>query len=203
MYNALVQVTAENLRKAQIEGRKGHHSRKDERDANRTGKKLTISGHGGKIKVDPKSSGLDSPSVLKPSVGSLLITHGKTETVSTPYLLGSRAEESREGRKGGGGKDIPQKKKKQKQVAITESEDGGEGGEGDGKGMYSSLPGVVEEGVARVTPGDSHSEMNVSRTSERGEERGGLVMRLDKKFCHTNSQTSLVSWCIYEAVAPI
>ena len=139
----VAQVTAENLRQAKMEGRKIHRSKQD---ASRTGKKLAGSGHdGGKIQ---DSAG--------PSGQGLLITHGKTEVVSTSYLLGNQEEEE-EGRRG-----IPQKKIKRTRVKRGSRTDSDEEGQGGKTGGF----------VTRGAEGSGR----------------GLVMRLDKKFCHSSSE---------------
>ena len=196
-----------------------HRSRRDDRDAVRHGRGHAKSTPAVKSREDlpsKKSSGLGMPSLHAASAGSLLVTHGKTEAVST-LLVGDTAVELGEefegaGRKAGevrakrGGKEIAQKKlkkKKQKRADITQSD---EDREGDSSGMERGLAGrgphsglgdiasILGSGVVRITPGDSNSEVNVSDLSERDEEgREELVMRLDKRFCHTNPQHSQVS----------
>ena len=144
-----LQVTAENLRQAKMEGRKTHRSKQD---ASRTGKKMAGSGHGGgKIQDN-----------VAPSEQGLLITHGKPELVSTSYLLGNQdaGEEEEEGR----GRGITQKKMKKARRA-----------ESDDERLGGGTCGFVMRGA--------------------GESRGsgeGLVMKLDKKFCHSNSDVRLV-----------
>ena len=194
-----------------------HRSRRDDRDAVRHGRGHAKSTPAVKSRDDlpsKKSSGLGVPSLHAASAGSLLVTHGKTEAVST-LLVGDTAGELGEegaGRKAGevrakrGGKEIAQKKlkkKKQKRADISQSDEDREGGSSGmewglaGRGPHSGLgdmASILGSGVVRITPGDSNSEVNVSDLSERDEEgREGLVMRLDKRFCHTNPQHSQVS----------
>lgn len=157
---------------------------------NKTGKKLAVSGVG-KTRDDvmaPKVNGPNPHAGLGPNSGALLVTHGKTQTVSTSDLLGSGVEEVR-GRgvggrgRGRGGKDIPQKKLKQqrqRKATITESEDDEEEKAGRGVG-----------GVQRPWADVTGSELVGAEASEESE---GLVMRLDKKFCHSDSHSSLVSY---------
>ena len=167
---ACLQVTAENLRKVQREGRKTHHTRKDE--TGKTGKKLTTTG-----KSWDAVTGLGVPAAHGAGV---LVSHGKTEVVSTLFLLGRASDEGggegRGGDKGGGGgKDIPQKKMKKRKQKARSDEEGPSGGGGDTAGLLEYD--TVSVGGAGFP--------------EREGRREGLVMRLDKKFCH--SQTSMVS----------
>lgn len=183
-------MTAKNLKQAQIEGRKSHRSRKEEKDANKTGKKLQVAvSRVGKTRDDLTTPKISDPNPgLGPVSGALLVTHGKTQTVSTSDLLGSRVEEVR-GRgvggrgRGRGGKDIPQKKLKQqrqRKATITESEDDEEDRPGWGVG-----------GLQRPSADVTGSELVGAEVTEDSE---GLVMRLDKRFCHSDSHSSLVSY---------
>lgn len=154
---------------------------------NRTGKKIAVSGVG-KTRDDPKVSALSPPGGSGPSTGTLLVTHGRTQTVSTSDLLGGGVDEGRgreRGRGGGGrgrgGKDIPQKRlrPKQRKSTITESEDEGERVGRDGGGVGGGHP---------------HTELSsVAGTEKEASEERGLVMKVDKKFCHSDSLSSLVS----------
>ena len=163
-----------------MEGRKSHRSKQTDKDAFRTGKKMTSSGHGSGKSQD-KLIGQGGPSAQGIGAGSLLVTHGKTEVVSTSYLLGNREEGvrgkggrgERGGEKGGGGKDIPHKKLKTKlrKVVITDSDS--------------------EEGEESQKGGKEHTVVMEYA------EKLGLVMRLDKRFCPSGTQSSsIVSVCV-------
>ena len=152
-----------------MEGKKVHRSKQD--DSIRTGRKLSSSGHrSGKnqddlIGQEERQGGGEGGGG---SSGGLVVTHGKTEVVSTSYLLGSSDEGIGGGEEGrGGGKDIhPSKKMKKKKKTDSE-------GEGDG----------------------NTEEIMRSRTlvmDDSGGQHDDLVMRLDKKFCHSSSHSSMV-----------
>ena len=148
-----------------MEGKKVHRSKQD--DSIRTGRKLSSSGHrSGKnqddlIGLSTRQGGGEGGG----SGGGLVVTHGKTEVVSTSYLLGSSDEGiggGEEGREGG----HPSKKMKKKKKTDSE-------GEGDG----------------------NTDEIMRSRTlvmDGSGGQHDDLVMRLDKKFCHSSSHSSMV-----------
>ena len=122
---------------------------------------------------------------------SLLVTHGKTEVVSTSYLLG----------RDGGGKRMPQKKirrSRPKKSVITDSEEegereGGAGGSVPVKDLQESVVTAEVTGRARkrsvvveVTGTGLGREREVGLHT-KGEREEGLVMRLDKRLCRSIS----------------